>query len=238
MAEADSIRYCAHCGGSMAGVGIRASYCGNRCKWAAKEQRRGPRKWGTKRPTRQAACATCGTLFQSTASGGNGGWTRHCSRRCGQAHRRVDLESRRALRSECAALRRIANRRERQWRTERGCTTCGTPVVGLLNWRRTCAECKAAAHRKRVRIEKAARKARIRGRRRDPIDPIAVFERDGWRCYLCGIATPKEMRGTHEPSAPELEHKLAIANGGTHTWDNVACACRACNQAKGAKLKA
>lgn len=35
--------------------------------------------------------------------------------------------------------------------------------------------------------------------------------------------------------APELEHIIPIAMGGTHTWDNVACACRLCNQAKGAR---
>lgn len=142
------------------------------------------------------------------------------------------------VRAEIRALRRIARRKERQFRTMRGCTGCGVPVVGLLNWRRMCSECKAEARRKQVRIAKAARRARIKGRRRDPIDPIAVFERDGWRCYLCGDETPRFLRGTQEPSAPELEHKVALANGGTHTWDNVACSCRACNQAKGAKQAA
>jgi 5-methylcytosine-specific restriction endonuclease McrA len=42
------------------------------------------------------------------------------------------------------------------------------------------------------------------------------------------------LRGTHADRAPELDHILPLAAGGDHTFDNVACACRKCNQAKGA----
>jgi 5-methylcytosine-specific restriction endonuclease McrA len=68
-----------------------------------------------------------------------------------------------------------------------------------------------------------------------PIDPIAVFDRDGWRCYICGVATPKDLRGSFDDMAPELEHKIALANGGLHILSNVACACRRCNLNKGHK---
>src|SRR5690606_31051798 len=86
----------------------------------------------------------------------------------------------------------------------------------------------------RRRAEKAARRAVELGAQSDVIDPIEVFKRDGWRCYLCGCDTPRSLRGTNDPRAPELEHVVALANGGTHTWGNVRCACRACNAAKGA----
>lgn len=200
---------------------------------------------------RKVACCGCGVTTQRPARRDEAG--RYCSRKCNtDAMARVAIERAALCRirdawgwrpsalvlDEAAALRRIARRKERQYRTERGCTHCALPVIGILNRPRRCRACKLAAHRRQVRIAKAARKARIKGRRRDPIDPIAVFERDGWRCYLCGDETPRFLRGTQEPSAPELEHKLALANGGTHTWDNVACACRSCNQAKGARLAA
>jgi hypothetical protein len=30
----------------------------------------------------------------------------------------------------------------------------------------------------------------------DSIDPMKVFDMDGWKCHLCGITTPIEHRGT------------------------------------------
>lgn len=69
----------------------------------------------------------------------------------------------------------------------------------------------------------------------ESIKSIKVLERDGWKCHLCGIATPKKLRGTFEPNAPELDHIVTIAEGGAHTYSNVACACRSCNLKKGGK---
>jgi len=80
----------------------------------------------------------------------------------------------------------------------------------------------------------ARRRSLIAGGSRDAIDPMAVFERDKWKCHLCGRNTKKSLRGTFEPLAPELEHIVALSDGGTHTWGNVACSCRSCNLGKGA----
>jgi len=260
VADADCSPCCTHCGqrieprinkttGQPSKVVRR--FCSSRCMWAERDARRGPRHRPGKSPTRTVACHGCGITLERPAKRSEAG--RYCSRKCNtDAMTRVAAEKSALGRirdawawrpsalvvAEVDALRRIAKRTIRQYRTERGCTHCGEPVVGVLNRPRRCGPCKAKAHRRQIRIARAARKARIKGRRRDPIDPIAVFERDGWRCYLCGDETPRFLRGTHEPSAPELEHKVAIANGGTHTWDNVACACRACNQAKGARMVA
>jgi 5-methylcytosine-specific restriction endonuclease McrA len=84
------------------------------------------------------------------------------------------------------------------------------------------------------RIGKAVRRARIRNAPQiDSIDPIAVFERDKWRCHLCGGRTSRGDRGTILDNAPELDHIIPLSVGGTHTYDNVACACRRCNNGKG-----
>ena len=93
----------------------------------------------------------------------------------------------------------------------------------------------AAADAKSRRADKARRRAVERGAKADNIDPLRVFARDGWRCHLCGRRTPKALRGTCDPTAPELDHIVTLADGGEHTWGNVACACRACNNAKGAR---
>ena len=87
------------------------------------------------------------------------------------------------------------------------------------------------------RVGKASRRARKASAGRiDRIDPIKVFERDGWKCHLCKKHTPRELRGTIKNMAPELDHIIPLAQGGSHTWDNVACACRKCNGAKGSQL--
>ena len=64
------------------------------------------------------------------------------------------------------------------------------------------------------------------------IDPIAVFNRDRWRCQLCGCSTPKRLRGQMVDRAPELDHIVPLGSGGAHTWVNVHCACRKCNGQK------
>jgi len=96
-------------------------------------------------------------------------------------------------------------------------------------------ECRGAVTQRRNRISRLLRKRRLRsGMHKDRIDPIKVFERDAWRCGICGLNTDKTKRGTWHPKAPELDHIVALANGGTHTWDNVQCSHRSCNGSKGA----
>lgn len=88
----------------------------------------------------------------------------------------------------------------------------------------------------RANKKKAKTIRRARGRiKAESIDPIAVFERDGWKCRLCGVRTPRSLRGSCDPRAPELDHIQSLAAGGSHTWTNVQCACRACNIEKGAR---
>lgn len=47
-------------------------------------------------------------------------------------------------------------------------------------------------------------------------------------CPICGVSL--------EDKAPEVDHIVPLARGGSHTWDNVACACRKRNQSKGVRL--
>jgi hypothetical protein len=65
----------------------------------------------------------------------------------------------------------------------------------------------------------------------EKINPVAVFERDGWNCYLC--STPVNRNAPHRaPDEPTVDHVQAISKGGGHTWGNVRCAHRQCNTAK------
>lgn len=121
----------------------------------------------------------------------------------------------------------------------RPCISCGTGVIGTAA-RKYCQSCRRRLARKQYRLKHGSvKKHRDRARRYglayEPINPIQVFDRDAWRCQICGTRTPKRLRGTFEGNAPELDHRVPMAMGGPHTWDNVQCACRACNIAKGGK---
>lgn len=125
------------------------------------------------------------------------------------------------------------------------CNHCGKNYIRSKLWQRYCCDqcsIEAKVQTKQSESYKAARRASRLKRRAlerganggQRIDPIKVFERDAWRCGICGCKTHKSKRGSYHPRAPELDHIVALANGGGHTWDNVQCSCRSCNGKKGA----
>ena len=74
--------------------------------------------------------------------------------------------------------------------------------------------------------------AKKRGVSFEVIERMAVFERDGWTCCVCDKPTPRDLLKALHPDAPTLDHIHPRSKGGTHTWDNVATLCRACNTKK------
>jgi 5-methylcytosine-specific restriction endonuclease McrA len=168
-------------------------------------------------------------------------------RRIGEALRQK-LRAVSAAKVEVSQLRRIA--RNVKVRVKK-CRACGAAHIRRAPGIHTCSRaCEAvrltaraalkALHRKSEagmaarRRAKSKRRAAMRGVARESIDPIKVFARDKWRCHLCGVTTPRKLRGTTDDRAPELEHIVSLADGGSHTWGNVACSCRRCNISKGA----
>lgn len=113
------------------------------------------------------------------------------------------------------------------------CAECGDEFFTEYGDKRRVFCSQECRNRHHCRVAKATRRARICGAGKiDSIDPIKVFRRDGWKCYLCGAKTPRRLRGGVDDRAPELEHVVPISRGGTHTYSNVRCACRKCNQEK------
>lgn len=120
------------------------------------------------------------------------------------------------------------------------CDECGAEFCRLYGQQgnttlcMVCAPIRALQTRKSA---KAARRAKERGATAENVLPELVFERDGWRCRMCGINTPQGLRGTYEHNAPELDHILPLARGGHHTLENVQCLCRSCNLFKSDKTE-
>ena len=63
-----------------------------------------------------------------------------------------------------------------------------------------------------------------------------IYERDGWRCQLCG--EPVDMCApAHANLAPSLDHIVPRAHGGSDEPDNLRLAHRVCNSARGSRME-
>lgn len=178
----------------------------------------------------------------------------YCSRQCSDADNAILKEERKAIRAIAKRLQRKVRklkaeeaRRDRELarkQYEEEARVCACKVCGvkfdqgshLGAPRKYCPPCNEVilkeARKRQRRITRSKRRARVRATKIEPIDPFEIFDRDNWHCYICCKPTPKSKRGTLSDNAPELDHIVPLSKGGTHTKDNVACACRKCNHEK------
>lgn len=162
------------------------------------------------------ACDVCGTTFLARDK-----QKKRCSTDCVKEHARR------------YAINRYQATSDRD-RSPRACKCCGdvfTPEYGDKR-RLFCSDVCAARDGKR-NTKKAKKRAVRYGVEYEYVNPIKVFERDGWRCQICGKSTPRNKRGKLVSNAPELDHRIPISKGGSHTYSNAQCACRLCNGLKG-----
>lgn len=175
---------------------------------AERERKRAERQWRKDNPVYELRCEDCGESFR---------WHR-------------------ADKKFCSTSCQARNHNRKLKRAEpRPCKECGgtfTPEYG--NKRRDFCS-KECSRRHGVRIGRANRRAREKEQFVESVDPFVVFDRDKWQCHLCGVKTPKKLRGTLDDRAPELDHIVPLAAGGSHSYANTACACRSCNIEKGAQ---
>ena len=168
------------------------------------------REWKARQVARRppVTCPNCGNCFH-----GAHGRKKFCSAECRADH--------------------VAKISKVEQPPARDCPQCGKRFQPFRAGITFCTpECEK---RRRRRINDPIRRARKRKATVERFDPLEILERDKWRCHICGIKTPKRLRGTFEPNAPELDHIIPLVAGGEHSRKNTACACRACNIRKGGK---
>lgn len=229
-----STKPCAQCGRNVDVTPPRLKaqrvFCSKQCKGAwhaahrseearnrykADERRRyAERRAARPQYTRVYACKVCGKYGPKL-------W-------CGEEHRKryaADKERGRAERNYVAV--------------EFKCRGCGEVFVAEYGDKRDvfCSRKCAARHYKRAVGTNHRKRARHYGGRYEPFNLLQMFDRDGWRCQLCGRSTPRRLRGSAAPNAPEVDHIIPLADGGNHTWLNCQCACRECNIKKGASAR-
>lgn len=214
---------CSHCGRSFSyakrgdvSVGGRiGKYCSRACYFATKSKRgaeRQQREAERARLKREARrCRVCGVAGRGSV----------CSIECRKAENRQ--LSRAKFLSERSLLRR-------------SCLDCGARLGNVHRRRVRCPKCADRYEHDRRHADKAVRRARLRGVTCDArITWTEISKRDGWRCRLCGVRTPKRLRGSNDRRAPELDHIVPVSRGGSHVWDNLQLLCRQCNGKKSAK---
>lgn len=235
---------CVRCGVQFirsAGPGRPRKFCSAECRSPANPTPR----WadGVPECKKDFSCLVCGVTFKPKRAGR----TKCCSRECGLRFSAWGT----LLRLTCGRVWHRAVRRPKPQPAApkakmRQCVSCRRDFPSLGDWARCCSdECRAAVAavakvrmRERVRSSGAKAAARKAGKLRrraavvETVNPLVVLGRDGWRCHLCGVKTPKRLRGSYDDRAPEVDHIVPIAKGGEHSYRNTACACRRCNLAK------
>jgi len=66
----------------------------------------------------------------------------------------------------------------------------------------------------------------------ETFSPNEVFERDGYKCQLCGCKTRPDFKNYRHPLYPNLDHIIPLSKGGEHSRKNTQCLCRLCNTKK------
>lgn len=225
---------CPGCGESFVAVKPDHKYCCSACRYKRKFQ---PKE------LKNINCFCCGTEFKQRATS-----SMFCSKSCKQrayetrAGKRLPPEAAQELRlakihlaarqaeekakaiaarSLASSLRKLVRMKERQRKAElrKASQLAAAPQI-------------KDRQQASKRAYRSARKAKLRAVTVEKFDPIDVLERDGWHCQICGVSTPRSLRGSFRPNAPELDHIVALARGGEHSMANTQCACRSCNGIK------
>lgn len=175
-------------------------------------------------------CAWCGTKHKTPRKNG-----RFCSRTCYGAMRSYEAGTNLCkLPKGHPGLVPI----KAEWPSCRifltTCAVCGE----LFTTRYTVSTCGPACKEIKRQDDKRESKHRRRALQRNafvaPVSPRRVFERDRWRCHICGKRTRKTVAVPH-PMAPTLDHLVPLAVGGTHEPANVRTAHFLCNSMKNAR---
>lgn len=143
---------------------------------------------------------------------------------------------------ECQALRRNPPLPERE------CDFCHgrfTPVkvahrfCSTACWRHSEAgrACRRAWEKTQAGREWAGRRRRQRRARKAGVAAVPyvareIFERDRWRCMLCGRKLNRRAKWPH-PDSASIDHVIPLAQGGGDNPLNVQAAHLLCNSAKG-----
>jgi hypothetical protein len=188
--------------------GAKPKYCSEKCRRIADNSSYKKVETRKEAEPKEKNCVNCGELFVDASRALN-------RKYCGEC----------VFTRDClgCGVEMILDPMLKNHREKKVCSKgCGNTLRKIYTDKQ--ARWRASSHKRRVKI---------RGAEYERFDIIKVFERDSWRCHICGVKTLKSKRGTRHPKAPELDHIVTLKEGGHHKISNVACACCKCNNTKG-----
>lgn len=247
---------CQRCGASWAGHRPNQKFCSDACGRIAGRER-------LRQPT-ELSCDHCTKTFVGVNWGKDAEHKhRYCSVACfGDAKRwaymirsvpirwacRIEdrswyiVRGRRRFQAEGPSCRVKERPAVIRWIAGR-CPECSTLFVGRWHPKWPCRYCSdSCAHRSAARVYRKLHgrsddhrhRARKFGVAYEPVSRCKLFERDGYRCGICGGMTDRGKKVPH-PRAPTIDHIIPLSQGGEHSYLNTQCACFRCNTLKGAR---
>jgi hypothetical protein len=129
------------------------------------------------------------------------------------------------------------------------CIDCGVVVVPARKGaaRKRCGPCAAGRQRRQSeswkkahpevrraswRRRKHRRRAAKRGAESEHFNDREIFERDRWKCQICGRKVDPKAKYP-DPLSASLDHTVPLAEGGAHSRANTRCTHWICNSRRG-----
>lgn len=196
---------CTECGLEFFAKYKKAKYCSQKCVAA-------------RRKLPQNTCEECGVVVSTRTS-----------RRCNACHRKCQTPLVATI--TCLHCKKAAKKRCWQSKLPKYCSrACFFAHIDA---------CRPESERAKAREYAATRGSgsyrsrckRYGGYFNSKVTRRAVFERDGFKCYLCRANVSETLPARHDRKAT-LDHVVPLEKKGPHDWHNVACCCRKCNVAK------
>jgi 5-methylcytosine-specific restriction endonuclease McrA len=200
---------------------------------------REPLIWGR---TSVKRCVGCGSLFNERRGlrgrrvGAGAFCTPECKRElAGNEHQK--LQARRML---SRATVRVKSSRQKLRKTPLvagPCCVCGELLIArqLRKHGLHCEGCITEAERAVIKAARDRRKASERGAfKTERVYRRKVFERDKWKCHICGNRIDKSLKSP-DPGSATLDHIVPVSPpfNGEHTMHNVKAAHYGCNSSRG-----
>lgn len=183
-------------------------------------------------------CNECGHEFEISADSIRSQTTqcpkcREEKRKAAQEAKRQRADAYNEYLKQCEVRKLInALNKEIVAKTPRKCESCGEIFYSPYRATKYCSSrCRRKAHGKGYR----ARAKHYGVEYNSGISLMAVYERDDGICQLCGKPVDwndKSWGNNFGALYPTVDHIVAMANGGGHTWDNVQLAHAICNSYK------
>lgn len=132
---------------------------------------------------------------------------------------------------KCYYKERYENNKKELVLVDKECKCCRSRFAPINNnYEKLCFKCRKINKKQRTQRKRAIH----HGVFYETVIWSKVFKRDKYRCKLCGVKCIKPT-GKNLPNEWTKGHIVPMALGGSNSYANAQCECRACNTQKGIK---